>query len=435
MIFKHNNAYDTRDTHHFGGRMRYTKPYDWKQIQLDIDIEIADNTERFSSIASVVDFLGLPYNTAYDAIMRGELVIPESVTISAFDQISIAVQATGHDEAVDLLKEVGYPLSDWSIKNIILSSVTNGKKTIPTHRFNLIPKVLHPQKLTIKPVRIDLGAEFEKNGYKDNPKLANINFEDNLKFETLVIPDIHFGFGDGNKTSHNKKALEAVLDLVYRARPEQIILLGDLLDLSEWSTRFTPDPDQIMKTQEAFNGLTVWLAKLRTFAPNSTIVALEGNHDLRFKTAIMKLLPQAYGLRTKYGGRLSSLAEYIDFDALKIKFIEGYPDNFYWIDDRTIAVHGDAAASVPGKTASTLSRPDSNIVFGHIHRQEMIYNRGVSGESFWSFCPGTLCKINGDVPGSKKRNNWQVGIGWIATKKNFTTGRIVPFADGRFSLL
>lgn len=91
----------------------------------------------------------------------------------------------------------------------------------------------------------------------------------------MVLSDLQIPFQDKNAVG---VALEALRDY----KPDKVVLVGDLLDLSAWS-KYIQRPEWATATQEAVNQAHNLLAAIRKLAPTAEIVVLEGNHDKRME--------------------------------------------------------------------------------------------------------------------------------------------------------
>jgi len=91
---------------------------------------------------------------------------------------------------------------------------------------------------------------------------------------TLVIPDIHVPF-------HHRKSVAKLLDFTKRSRPENIVLLGDVLDLHALSVH-RRDPRWEDNLDSELRAGRKFMEDLRRAAPKSEIDYIEGNHEDRW---------------------------------------------------------------------------------------------------------------------------------------------------------
>jgi len=241
--------------------------------------------------------------------------------------------------------------------------------------------------------------------------------------KALVLADPHFGFRKDVDTGklvpfHDRDALSIALELAAVLQPETITLLGDWLDLAEWSDKFIRSPDMYNTTQPALIEAAWFLGQLRLICPNATIYYLEGNHENRVVKAINKQVPYAYGLtQPDTGLPILSVQNMLGLDRYGIQYIGNYPDGEVWLSDNLRAIHGDRVRAKSGATATAILEDiTATTLFGHVHRQELasktVFSRE-GAEVVSAFSPGCLCRIDGTVPAVKGRMNWQQGIGVV----------------------
>lgn len=239
---------------------------------------------------------------------------------------------------------------------------------------------------------------------------------------TLALFDIHFGFRrdikNGNLSPfHNRNALSVALQIADEMKPDTIVFGGDFLDMSEWSDKFTLEPEFYFTTQSALIECAWWMANFADTCWYANVVAMSGNHEDRMKTLISKRVAALAPLRTV--DNQNTFAASIDnllglSRRTGFKYIEDYPSGEYLVCDDTVIQHGSVIRSKPGHTAAAVVEQSTrNIVFGHKHTierasrtVELVYNRPTV---ISAVCGGCLCRTDGFVPGSSK-NKWQNGI-------------------------
>jgi predicted phosphodiesterase len=320
---------------------------------------------------------------------------------------SVTVIATDYVMSLEKLKEYGFDVDeDWIIKSVNVSEF----KEHVSYRFALVPRVVDLSEVYLRPSSHQVTVEQVEPILTQPPRLRS-----------LIIPDLHVPFTDPE-----------LVDALYRHLDgetyHKIVLIGDMLDLPEWTLRWSIDPENLQRTQRDIDMLSNILYNIRVRAPNSEIVALEGNHDLRFASMMKANLPQGFSLATKSGGSMSSLATYVNFEGLRIDYIDGYPEADYRVDENTIATHGDKIGG-PGGSAPKMYRDEDNVVFGHSHRCELVY----FSQGRWCFNVGFLGKNDGSLPGSRRRNNWSNALGVIETYADYSVPRLLMFNDGVFA--
>lgn len=269
----------------------------------------------------------------------------------------------------------------------------------------------------IQPVQVNLGKlSLRKPGQRIKIK------------RTLHITDTQIGFLRNHNTGelipfHDREAMALILALVDTIQFDQVAFGGDVLDLAEHTDKFLTSPEMYFTTQPAIVEAAWFIGQIR--ARVAEVDVIEGNHDKRLYTSLVKHFMSGYGLRP--ADQLSSpppmtIPGLLGFESMGVNYIDGYPGGFVPVADDVVIVHGDVARKQPGHTASEMLR-DSNtsIGFGHIHRIERatrtIYNRSGDNKIITAYSPGCLCRVDGIVPGSKESTNWQQGFAVIESCK------------------
>ncbi|MCK5613036.1 hypothetical protein KAR91_64785 [Candidatus Pacearchaeota archaeon] len=242
---------------------------------------------------------------------------------------------------------------------------------------------------------------------------------------TMVVPDIHVGFYIDFNTGklqayHDRGALGLVLDVARDYEVDQVIFLGDNLDLPDWSDKFIRSPEFRNVTQPAIDELAWWLGQFRQALPDSKIVYHEGNHENRMLKARQSNMIAAYDIRpaskVEYPPALS-VPSLLELDKLDIQWVGNYPDGEYWINDNLVTLHGARARAGAVATAKAmLAIYDTSVIFGHVHRMEMgIRTIKVKGgtQVIKAVCPGALCMMDGTVPGHTTSQDWSQGFGMV----------------------
>jgi len=239
----------------------------------------------------------------------------------------------------------------------------------------------------------------------------------------LILPDPQIGYfveADGEMgelaSYHDSLALQTALNFAAYLQPDAIVWVGDLLDLPDWQEKFPSSPNQWSQTQRSLEEAAYWLAKFRPLA--ESMVVLEGNHDERMPRAAKMRMPASWNLKAVNSKHPAlSLPNLLDFDGLDVTYVNGYPNNEYWLNDNTKIIHGKVVRGNPGGTATALvNNTGANVVFGHIHRIELntrtVHTR--AGERYLqAMSPGCLCRTDYVVPGHSHGQNWQQGVGII----------------------
>lgn len=264
----------------------------------------------------------------------------------------------------------------------------------------------------IKPVNIVLPAPQE-----------NIVRESNRTFKkALIIPDAQIGYCRNFKTNklnpfHDRRCFDIALQLLKEYQFDDIILLGDMLDMAEWSDKFTVKPEFYQTTQPSIYELSWWLAQMRYINQNANMIYLEGNHEERLPRAIFNNMIASYHLNSlehKDKEGVMTVPYLLGLEKLNIEYKGNYPKNEFWLNDNLRISHGDVVRQGSSKTVEAILRDcRASEIIGHIHRIEQA-SKAVhvrNKEVIYTVCsPGTFCKIDGTVPSKKGNVNWQQGF-------------------------
>lgn len=262
----------------------------------------------------------------------------------------------------------------------------------------------------------------------------------------VILPDTQIGYRyyadtDEYDPFHDNDAIEVALEIVERVQPDEIILLGDYLDLPQFGT-YEQEATFARTTQRAVDYGYKLLSLLRGIVgPGCKIVMLEGNHDRRLEKMVTRNAMEAFGLRRAddiTGWPVLSLPHLLRLGELGVDYIGGYPAGSYWINDRLKCIHGSIVRS-GGSTARAVADAERvSVIFGHIHRVETQYRTAdvrEGGRTRLAHTPGCLCRIDGAVPSVKGSTDlagrpvthyedWQQGLSIITYQPG----------DGPFSL-
>lgn len=236
----------------------------------------------------------------------------------------------------------------------------------------------------------------------------------------VILPDLQIPF-------HDEAALDIALQVIRDTKPDRVILLGDMLDLSAWG-KYEQRPEYATATQASIIKAHQFLATIRKLAPSSQITVLAGNHEARIERALLRNMQAAYGIKRAddvEGWPVVSVPHLCAFDTLDVEYVDAYPASRVWINERLQVRHGNIARP-GGKTAVAIANDEKvTTIFGHIHRIEAQYktvNVFEGGRTSAAFGIGCLCRIDGHVPSTKSAfdsrtqqpvqnfENWQQGL-------------------------
>lgn len=240
-------------------------------------------------------------------------------------------------------------------------------------------------------------------------KVTKVKANDALK-TCVVLPDMQIGYYfDKNErlvSTHDETAIDLSVAMIQDIQPDLIVLVGDNLDLPEMG-KYRLSPAFYRTIQPAIDYTTELMFRLRAAAPEAKCVWLAGNHEERLVNYLLDNASAAFGLRQ--GARpesfpVLSVPHLCRLDESGVTYLEGYPANDFWINERLRVIHGDRVKS-SGSTAHVyLNNHKTSVIYGHIHRREYAAKTFVKWEgarTIMAATPGCLAKCDGSVPSTK----------------------------------
>lgn len=208
--------------------------------------------------------------------------------------------------------------------------------------------------------------------------------------KTVCISDMHIPFQDD-------KTVKLVFDFIVDMQPDNLVLLGDIIDCY-WISKFQKKAKNKCYLQDEADLFFKTFSTLRNHIPNTKIFYVLGNHEQR----LQKLKDSEHGL--------SNLRALHPIDLLKLdKLNISYHEKKVEIDGM-LYFHGKKAMSKSGYSARAEHEVhlSADGISGHTHRLGCYYQTYDSRVSNW-IENGCLCSLNpeyisGDVV------NWQQGF-------------------------
>lgn len=243
--------------------------------------------------------------------------------------------------------------------------------------------------------------------------------------QTVIIPDTQYPWVD-------KAAEAAVMEYVKAEQPNQIIQLGDFLDLNSLATfrQELPPGERIYLRQEIEIGrerLKAWSA----LAPKARKILIEGNHEERLSRYL-----------ADNGGELADLAS----DGLNIPSLLGAKEAGWeyvgpygagiWVgfEGGLWATHGEIVRkwSADSAQANVIEKYGHSVIHGHTHRLGSFYHT-LQGRTLAGFEAGCLCDFN-RTPRGTTVVNWQHGFAVVWTSKKSLRFHVdlIAITDGGF---
>ena len=214
--------------------------------------------------------------------------------------------------------------------------------------------------------------------------------------------------------------MDVILQIAAKIKPEKIVVLGDMLDLAPWSTKFATEPGLRFTTQHSLVELFWFLSCLRQTCPSAEIVYLEGNHENRIERALKEKVDEALDVRPANdpeGESSLSIPRLLALDTIDVDYKGPYGAD-YWLWGQVRIHHGHVVRGNSGGTTSAILNNSSHSqIVGHIHRVESHSKTIQTAEGrkvITAMSPGCLCRLDGVVPAfAGKPLNWQQGFGLV----------------------
>lgn len=256
---------------------------------------------------------------------------------------------------------------------------------------------------------------------------------------TILAGDAQFPFADAD-------AVENFFKLVSLARPDEVVLTGDMTDFPALS-KYQQRKEWVGSTQQSIDEYHAFLARLRETAPDARIAAVHGNHEQRLINTLERHLSEVAGLRRAVGNRaLLSVQHLCRYDELGIESIDGYPNGTLWLEDNLKVVHGTNTAKGGSNAAKYLNSEHESTIFGHSHRQELAYRTKAiryGSQVLMAASPGCLADINGNVPSFyftpnadgevvQKAEDWQQGALLLSRQREKHNVEPIRFTEDGF---
>jgi hypothetical protein len=245
----------------------------------------------------------------------------------------------------------------------------------------------------------------------------------------LLLADAQIGYRRDLRSGiltpfHDRRAMDLALQIMAVCEPDRVDILGDLLDFPMWTDKFVRDPEFKFTTQPALCEAHWWLSQMRMLGLDIPIKLHQGNHELRMDTMTLTHLEEAYQLRAVDELHLPpalSAQKLLALHQLGVEWIDDYPDDEDWLNDRVYLIHGAKARTTGNTAKAAVSDTDCVEFSGHVHRFEVVIRKVHTrfGEKVALVCcVPCLCRTDGDVPGSSKRQDWSKGVVIVDYERN-----------------
>ena len=380
------------------GKVKEVQRYKCHDCKREFLEEYADIPMSNVNTSSMVEELNYTYLT--DNVATGEAPSLETL----LKKFSISE---------DIWKVTNFKVNQWDVS---AKEEVDGKIVWNTHtnyqaRASLVRKI--PIKCDFPPVQ---GAKVSKISFNVKTPKRDLKLD-------VILPDAQVGFKRDLNTGkltplHDLKAIAIATEIIKDLKPDRIIMLGDMLDLPDWSTHFVRSPEFYFTTQPSINWLSSWISELRPYCKE--MVYIEGNHEKRMIDSIVQNTIQAYGIKPANEPDvpdLMSVPYMLGLHKMGVEYIGDYPHGEYYINDNHVCIRGNKVGAKSGQSVmKMLDSPRISLIQGHVHRLEMahktVWTHG-NPKIYQAISCGTLARIDGIVPGGGTRYNWQQGLGIV----------------------
>lgn len=242
--------------------------------------------------------------------------------------------------------------------------------------------------------------------------------------EFMCAPKGHvykwFGLFDVHVPFHDKPTWRAMLKCLRDEQPDEIIIVGDFMDMLSMSAHAPHSADRLMLSQELAPGKKA-LKQLRDTAPEAVITYIEGNHETRPKRLATKVLPQ--------------IADMMDIDRLL-----GLSDmGIQFVSESQRALRRGHLRFVHGKWTNDHHAKKHmtkynwpGTVYGHTHRPQMYSHADGDDRIRVAYGMPCMCEIPPDWAAGEP-TGWinGFGIGYVDDRGDFSVYPVLSFG-GRF---
>lgn len=259
----------------------------------------------------------------------------------------------------------------------------------------------------------ETGPEWElvrpSGTYKLPPVKSKPKVSDRFKV-ALILPDMQLGFyrdKDGNlQPTHDQTAIDTALSIAKHINPDEVVFLGDNLDLPEMS-KYRLSSAFSLTTQATIDQTATLAAQFRAAAPNARMRWLAGNHEERLVNYIIDNAKAAFGLRQ--GNKpdswpVLSVPFLCGFDEYGVEYLPGYPASHLWLNKQLKIIHGTKHKSNGSTAHMYLGTEKHSVIYGHVHRREWAERTRDDwdgAKTIMAASPGCLARIDGAVPSTK----------------------------------
>ena len=236
---------------------------------------------------------------------------------------------------------------------------------------------------------------------------------------TVALPDIHVPHED-------RQALRAVAKYMADTHLDNMVILGDFLDMEEVSRYVQGRPRKIEGKSLKANAdrgnqvLAALCRAARTTNPKCRVCLLEGNHEYRIQDAL--------DVHPEYAG-LVEIPVLLDLDGLGVEWIPSWSESEPLVIADMAFIHGFYTSL---HHASVHARAfNGTVYYGHTHDvQEFAIPRATGGPAVGKSL-GCLCKLRQHWTKGRP-NRWQQAFGVFYHNGKSHQEFTVKVKEGRF---
>ncbi len=238
----------------------------------------------------------------------------------------------------------------------------------------------------------------------------------------LVISDIQAGFLRDIRTEvlepiHDLAALDVAYQITADIRPQRLIFIGDLADLSCFS-RWAQHPEYRGTLQASIDAVhEICGTFIACAGKKAERIVIGSNHDHRIEKSVLEWNKEAMGLRRASvtdGWPVFSLGFLARFDDLELKWSGQFPAGEFYILPDLVAMHAPPKSKEFGF---------ASVIHGHTHKVSrtpyMSHTFEGRKPSFVYDC-GCLCRVGvtddkyrllvTQTPSDRGRTDWHQGV-------------------------
>jgi len=244
------------------------------------------------------------------------------------------------------------------------------------------------------------------------------------KMRTIfIVSDAQIGFlngPNGLEPIHDPLAVDVTMQLIDAIRPDELIWIGDWLDLTAFS-RWPQLPEFQGTSQPSIDAGSRILGEMISAAGRycTKRIMISGNHDVRLERYAQTNAKEFLGLRRANMPEewpINSMPFLLHFDALGVHYPGLYPGGEHWILDDLVATHA------PTKKLEMAA----SVVHGHDHkltRTTFAQHGRNRRHNYFEYSVGCICRVGSrsdasslmrtQTPSDRARTDWAQGVACI----------------------